>query len=249
MFVCAMVPGDEAFRANVLAEAADVIRALRHHPSIALWCGNNECEEGWFHMPKDLESLLWLSQVLQAEGMRTAVEHFRSQRPRVMGALYRQFEDCWPVASWSGIDSTGAWKALHYYARRFYAPVLVAAAPSGDDVIVSAVSDLPATRDAVFEWTTATYDGRRITGGMFTVKIEPLESKVILTRPSGPFSRASLLRTPISTASSGAARASSARPSTTSAGSRASTCLRPGSRPRSPGRRGASPSGSRPTGS
>ncbi|TLN05017.1 ABC transporter permease, partial [bacterium] len=44
-----MFPGDEAFRANVRAEAEDVIRELRHHPSIALWCGNNECEEGWFH--------------------------------------------------------------------------------------------------------------------------------------------------------------------------------------------------------
>jgi beta-mannosidase len=315
MFACAMYPGDEAFRSNVRAEAADVVKALRHHPSIGLWCGNNECEEGWFHwgwreslpasvwadyeeiferilpdavasydegraywpssphsettgdprseksgdmhywgvwhgqepfeefrkkfhrffsefgfqsfpllatvrtfagpgdwnltspvmeqhqkhpagnrlilqymldeyrMPKDFESLLWLSQVVQAGGMKTAAEHFRSQRPRVMGALYWQFEDCWPVASWAGIDSTGAWKALHYYARRFYAPVLVAPAASGDDLIVSVASDLRATRGAEFEWRTTTYDGKRIDGGAFTVKLEPLESKLIFTRP------------------------------------------------------------------
>ncbi len=49
MFACAMFPGDEAFLENVRAEAEDVVKRLRHHPSIGLWCGNNECEEGWFH--------------------------------------------------------------------------------------------------------------------------------------------------------------------------------------------------------
>ncbi len=47
MFACAMYPGDEAFLNNVKQEAIDNVTRLRHHPSIALWCGNNENSEGW----------------------------------------------------------------------------------------------------------------------------------------------------------------------------------------------------------
>ncbi|MDT0557745.1 glycoside hydrolase family 2 protein [Ichthyenterobacterium sp. W332] len=47
MFACAMYPGDEAFLKNVEQEAIDNVKRLRDHPSIALWCGNNENSEGW----------------------------------------------------------------------------------------------------------------------------------------------------------------------------------------------------------
>lgn len=42
-----------------------------------------------------------------------------------MGAVYWQLNDCWPVTSWSSIDYYGRWKALHYYAKRFFAPVMI----------------------------------------------------------------------------------------------------------------------------
>ena len=47
MFACAMYPGDSEFLANVKQEAIDNVKRLRQHPSIALWCGNNENSEGW----------------------------------------------------------------------------------------------------------------------------------------------------------------------------------------------------------
>ena len=47
MFACAMYPDDEAFLKNVQAELADNIIRLINHPSLAVWCGNNECDEGW----------------------------------------------------------------------------------------------------------------------------------------------------------------------------------------------------------
>ena len=47
MFACSTYPAfDEAFLANVRAEAEENVRRLRHHASIALWCGNNELEQG-----------------------------------------------------------------------------------------------------------------------------------------------------------------------------------------------------------
>ena len=47
MFACAMVPDDERFTMNVMAEAEQHVQRLRHHPSLALWCGNNEVERAW----------------------------------------------------------------------------------------------------------------------------------------------------------------------------------------------------------
>lgn len=78
-----------------------------------------------FQLPKDFDSILYASQVLQAEAIKCAVEHWRRDRGRCMGALYWQLNDCWPAVSWSGIDYFGRWKALHYYAVRFFAPVLL----------------------------------------------------------------------------------------------------------------------------
>ncbi|OGD22145.1 MAG: ABC transporter permease [Candidatus Aminicenantes bacterium RBG_16_63_16] len=315
MFACSMVPGDPAFLDNVRAEAEYVIKDLRHHASIALWCGNNECEEGWFHwgwkeqypatvwddyqkifneilpkavemfdprrpywpssphseqtgdprsdrsgdmhywgvwhgrepfteyrkkfhrffsefgfqsfplletvrmftrpedwniaspvmerhqkhpegnrlillylldhyrLAKDFPSLLWLSQVLQAEGMKTAVEHFRSQMPRTMGALYWQVNDCWPVASWSGTDYYGNWKALHYYARRFFSPLLLAPVDDDKTLRIFAVSDLgqPVVADLVVG--VHTYEGKTIQEGKTSVRIEPRSSHVVLNKP------------------------------------------------------------------
>jgi beta-mannosidase len=259
-FSCSVYPGDASFVDNVRVEAAQNIRRLRHHPSLVLWCGNNEMEGGWvgwgwsermdpkyktyydemfhhtlpalcaehdpdrpywpsspssgipfedpggvragdthnwqvwhggapfehyrehpsrfvsefgfqslppletvktyadepdwnmtsymmehhqrnaagngkiinymtdhFRLPKDFPSLVYLTQLLQAEAVRTGVEYWRRNRACTGGALYWQLNDCWPVASWASLDYYGRWKALHYAARRFFAPVLLSA--------------------------------------------------------------------------------------------------------------------------
>jgi beta-mannosidase len=257
MFACAMYPGDAEFIANVKAEVEDNVTRLQNHPCIALWCGNNEMDEGWhnwgwqkqyhytasdstqiwnnytrlFHevipqtltqllpktenrywasspsigwghkesllqgdshywgvwwgkepfdtykkkvgrfmseygfqgmpnrktiqsfgndldlnwdsaaiqnhqkhptgyqtiqeymardykVPTSLEDFAYVSQLLQAEGMKIALEAHRSARPYCMGSLYWQLNDCWPVTSWSSVDYFGRWKALHYQVRK-----------------------------------------------------------------------------------------------------------------------------------
>ena len=277
-----MVPGDVAFQENVRQEAIDQIKRLRDHPSIVIWCGNNEVETGWYHWgdrqefkesisaaarervwqdyvilfgdilrsavtqyadptpyspsspsanfeevpdnqhngdmhywavwhqlapaqdytlqfprfmteygfqsfpemrtirsfankpedfdirstvmqahqknkggneriltymlreyrePKDFASFVYLSQVQQAEIIKIGAEHMRRQRPRTMGSLYWQLNDCWPVASWASIDYYGRWKALQYYARRFFDDVLISPYLHDDQVDVYVVSD------------------------------------------------------------------------------------------------------------
>ena len=78
-----------------------------------------------YRYPGDFDTVIYASQLLQADAIRYGVEHFRRNRRRCMGAVYWQLNDCWPVISWSSIDYTGRWKALHYYAKRFFAPVMI----------------------------------------------------------------------------------------------------------------------------
>ena len=315
MFACSMYPGDEKFLENVRAEAADQVRRLRDHPSIVLWCGNNEVETAWQHWgwkqklpaslwddylklfhgvlpevvaehdparaywpsspssnleddpdsqkigdihywavwhaskpfeeyerqsprftseygfqsfpsiatvnayaspadhdiqspvmlahqkhprgnqlireymlreypePKDFESFLYVSQVLQAEGMRLGTEHLRRIRPRNMGALYWQVNDCWPVASWSGMDYFGRWKAMHYYARRFFADLLLSPNEEGGELKFYVVSDRTRRTPAELRVRLMDFDGRTLTERRQSVDVAPLQSRSYLSLP------------------------------------------------------------------
>ena len=279
MFACAMFPGDEAFLNNVKEEAIDNIKRLRNHPSIAMWCGNNEILAAWFgwgwkakedalnkensdkiwksytdiflkilpeavaandgarsywdsspssgpgipadlvngdehywgvwwgkdpfskyatHIarfmseygfqsfpelktvkqyatpedynilsdvmkshqrssignetieyyllqdykkPKDFESFLYVNHVLQAEGIKFALEGHRRASPYCMGTLYWQINDVWPVASWSSTDYFQRWKALQYFAKKGFEPVLVSPYKDKDSLKVDVIND------------------------------------------------------------------------------------------------------------
>lgn len=129
-----------------------------------------------YRFPKSQDALIYLSQLNQAYCMQTGVEQYRRSMPRCMGALYWQLNDCWPVASWSSIEHTGRWKALHHIARRFFAPALVSAHVPGsetaiignyrrstvDKVHLYTVYDHPETTDGVLVWDLFHVDGRII---------------------------------------------------------------------------------------
>ncbi len=85
-----------------------------------------------YKYPSEFGTLLYASQLLQAEAMRYGVEHLRRHRGRCMGALYWQLNDIWPTASWSSIDYYGRFKALHYVAKRFYNPILISCKETGE---------------------------------------------------------------------------------------------------------------------
>jgi beta-mannosidase len=278
MFACAMYPGDAAFSENVRSEIIDNVTRLRNHPCIALWCGNNEIDEGWknwgwqkqysysakdsaeiwknylglfremipgllskldptrsywesspsigwgheeslrsgdshywgvwwgmepfetylkktgrfmseygfqgmpsmkaielfagsgerklnsaamknhqkhpagfetiehymrdwYKKPKDFESYVYISQLLQADGMRTAIESHRRAKPYCMGSLFWQLNDCWPVTSWSSIDFSGEKKAVYYAAKKSFEKYLISVVDTGANFSVYVVSD------------------------------------------------------------------------------------------------------------
>ncbi len=115
-----------------------------------------------FRMPKNFESLVYLSMLLQAEGIRYGVEHWRRNRHRVSGTLIWQLNDCWPVASWSSLDYFGRWKALHYAAKRFYAPVLLSVEDDGTRMSIHVTSDLTKEWQGLVHWRLEDVNGNVI---------------------------------------------------------------------------------------
>jgi beta-mannosidase len=136
-----------------------------------------------YQEPKDFASFLYVSQVLQAEGIKIGAEHFRRSRPETMGALFWQLNDCWPVASWSAIDYYGRWKALQYYARRFYAPILVSPHLENGTVKVYIVSDKTQAAAATLRVRLMDFDGKVLLDESQAVEVAPLSSQVYLEWP------------------------------------------------------------------
>lgn len=94
-----------------------------------------------YQTPKDFASFVYVGQLLQAMGIKTAIEAHRTRMPYCMGSLYWQLNDCWPGPSWSSTDSQRRWKALHYAARDAFAPVIVTLEEENNLLSVSIVSD------------------------------------------------------------------------------------------------------------
>jgi len=328
MFACAMYPGDADFLENVKQEAIDNVKRLSHHPSMALWCGNNEVLAAWkrwgweqtaideqspeiahkiwkhydtlFHhilpevvsehhrgidywasspsaseglpeeythgdthywgvwwgkepfdnfntkissfmseygfqsfpeyssfqkfaegqdksmysevmkshqrssignatieeyMDRELrepigfEALLYMSQLIQADGIITGIEAHRRNKDKCMGSLYWQLNDCWPGASWSSIDYYGRWKALHYKVKEAFAPVIVSHEFVDGDLLITIVSDRMDEFDGELEVVLSEFkDIEKIDRWNEVVKLEANSRKRVLTIPADQLS-------------------------------------------------------------
>ncbi len=133
--------------------------------------------------PKDFESFLYVSQVLQAEGIKIGAEHLRRIMPHNMGSLFWQIDDCWPVASWSSIDYTGRWKALQFYARRFYGDILLSQHEENGNLNFYAVSDRLQSTAAQLQVSLLDFEGHQLWNRQQPVEISALSSKSYLTIP------------------------------------------------------------------
>ncbi len=142
--------------------------------------------------PRDLPTLVYASQLLQAQAMQYGVEHWRRNRGRCMGAVIWQLNDCWPVASWSSIDYFGRWKALHYYAKRFFTPVLLSCHEEGvlsqntnvnaepfplkKSAKLNVSNETPEPFTGNIVWSLRKPDASVIEEGAFTVCVPPLSA-------------------------------------------------------------------------
>lgn len=135
----------------------------------------------YFRMPKDFSSTVYLSQVLQAEAMRMAVEHWRRNRQRCSGALYWQLNDCWPVASWSSVDYFGRWKALHYAARRFFEHVLLSVDEKDGTAGIYLTNDRAEEWQGEVRWSLERLDGAELSSGVEPAGADQLATTLIKT--------------------------------------------------------------------
>jgi beta-mannosidase len=140
-----------------------------------------------YGQPTDFLALVYLSQVMQAEGIELAAEHLRASRPRSMGSLYWQLNDVWPAISWSSIDYHGRWKALQFHARRFYAPLLATALREHGATQVTLVSDRTTPVQAHWRLRVMDFAGRLISEQQHAVTLAPLAAT-----PVGNFTDAQL---------------------------------------------------------
>ena len=94
-----------------------------------------------FPVPYSLEKYNYVSQLLQARGMKIAIEAHRLAKPYCMGSLYWQLNDCWPVTSWSTLDYYGNWKAAHYQVKESFSTILLAVTENADGYSIIGSND------------------------------------------------------------------------------------------------------------
>ena len=133
-------------------------------------------------IPKTIKGMIYASQLVQAECIKYDVEHLRRHRGISMGALYWQVNDCAPMISWSSIDYFGNKKGLHYYARRFFAPLLVSCAADGaEKVRFNVSSELSEPLPCVLKFALRGENGEKIFEGEHNFTAAPFCAEDILT--------------------------------------------------------------------
>ena len=149
------------------------------HQKASLGTGNlMKYVEDYYRVNDDFDSVAGLSQIMQAEAIRFAVEAHRRNMPYCMGTLYWQFNDCWPVISWSSIDYGGNWKALHYAARKFFSPLLVSIRDLDDKIEIHVVNDQHHEVESGIRLGLFNFNGDILFNDSSDIKVEPFSSVI-----------------------------------------------------------------------
>ena len=132
--------------------------------------------------PYSFKRLIYSSQLVQADCIRSNVEHMRRARGRCMGSAYWQVNDSNPVISWSSIDYFGRWKGLHYYAKKFYAPILLSVDNKNTSSLVFNISNETMENfSGKIKWTLRNNKAEILEWGEFKAECNSLSSKDIGT--------------------------------------------------------------------
>ncbi len=135
-----------------------------------------------FREPKDFASFIYIGQVLQADGIRQAMEGHRIAMPYNMGSLYWQINDCWPVASWSTTDYYGNWKAAQYFSKKAFAEVLVAPRAEKKTLEVYIVSDRLNSFEGELELKLISFTGKPLWSETIPVDVAANSSESFFSR-------------------------------------------------------------------
>jgi len=112
-----------------------------------------------YNVGKELGDFIYKGQLVQAEALKTAVEHWRRGKLKTAGSLFWQLNDCWPVSSWAVIDSALRPKAAYYYAKKFFAPIIVSFKKKKNGLEVWITNDLLSPVAGELEVSLRSFDG------------------------------------------------------------------------------------------
>lgn len=134
-----------------------------------------------YQVPDKFEDFTYVSQIVQAEGIRKGIEAHRRAMPYCMGSLYWQLNDVWQVASWSSIDGLGNWKALHYSAKEAFAPLLLSPINNAGTCQVYVVSDyLNAFENVALSIKTIDFQGKVVFEENFNISSIPANQSALI---------------------------------------------------------------------
>jgi beta-mannosidase len=143
--------------------------------------------ENYYLVPTDFENYIYVSQLLQAEGMKMSIESHRRAKPYCMGTLYWQFNDCWPVTSWSSRDYFGAPKALDYFARKAFGKYSVSADSKDGFLRITIVSDDTAKTEVQLKYVLSDFDGNVLRADSGKVSVGNERSETVFNAPYKKF--------------------------------------------------------------
>jgi len=122
-----------------------------------------------YRNPARFEDFVYLSQLVQADTVRFATDCWRRNIGLTNGALFWQFNDCWPVASWAGIDYHRQWKAVTYQSRHFNKLLCLSNDYFKDRAELYVINERNEDFSGTLEWTICDFYGNNINGGTYPV--------------------------------------------------------------------------------
>ncbi|HEX9252799.1 MAG TPA: glycoside hydrolase family 2 protein, partial [Ignavibacteriaceae bacterium] len=114
-----------------------------------------------YKVPYSFSDFIFVSQLLQTEGIAMGIEAHRRAMPYCMGSLYWQLNDCWPVVSWSGIDYEERWKALQYVVKKSFEPVILSFERKDELLNIFLVNDTNESVNGYLTLRLMNFDGEK----------------------------------------------------------------------------------------
>jgi len=136
----------------------------------------------YYQKPSEFDTYAYTSQVLQAEGLKIAIEAHRTAMPYCMGTLYWQFNDCWPVVSWSSSDYFQEKKAAYYFVKKCFATNMLAFKKQQDSLQVCLVSDSLNEMQVQFKFRVMDFTGKKILETNQLLKVAPQSATMLLNK-------------------------------------------------------------------
>jgi beta-mannosidase len=135
--------------------------------------------KNYYTVPEKVKDFVYISQLLQAEGITKGIEAHRRHKPYCMGTLYWQLNDCWPAISWSSVDYYDNWKALHYKARETFKNIIISTKEEADSVKIWLINDDFEDYKGKLHLRLLDFEGEEIWQKTIIIKLEKDTSKQV----------------------------------------------------------------------